>query len=239
MPSIELQQGVDIQFEVVDSGNTLRVRIPANLFARVSDLLALDGASLIGFDRTASAYGTDTAGEALAEVISYKKGLVSLPQHINFAPANAGADIQLTLPQAIGVASDVAFRGARVNKLGVQGSALTIGAIGAGAGATASAASFNIEGAGWVHRVTLTVTGATSGALQTVADFLFPVAYASVPLVLLIPEGRNASAIQGSIATACAVPSGNVTTTGFRLSSGTTTPLVNGTQYAWNFLVIG
>lgn len=237
--SIELQQGADLLFEVVDGGSTLRVRVPAGLFAKLADLTPGDGANLIGFDRLVTAWDTDTLGEVLAEVLGFKKGLVSLANHISFNPVNDGADIQLLLPQALGTGSDVEFARVRSGRLGLpsSGGALTIASIGAGAGSTANAGSFVLSGAGWFHRVQLTVSGTTSGALQTVATFNFPAAYASPPFVVLIPEGRNASALQGAASTACAVTS--VTTTGFTLTSGTTTPLNSGTQYSWNFLVIG
>lgn len=236
---INILAGDDIQVEADGSGIFLIVRVAPGVFARLAELGAWDGASIVGADSEADAYDEGSVGAWLASLEGRAKGLVSLPGHLTFTPVNDGDDMQLLLPQAMGTSDAVQFGAAKLGKVMGSGSGLSVGAVGAGAGPVATVGSFALFGAGFMTGVTLTVAGQPAGGNLEVARFDFPVAYASAPRVLMIPASRQAWALQAANATACNVPDADVTTTGFKLRSGVTTPLVDGTQYTWVFMVFG
>lgn len=237
---INILAGADIQVEPDGSGIFLIVRVTPGIFARLAELGAWDGASMVGADSEADAYDEDSVGAWLASLEGRAKGLVSLPGHLSFAPANDGADLQLLLPQAMGTGDAVQFGAGKFGKLlGAAGSNFTVSNVGAGAGPSATTGSFSLVGTGFMVAVTLTVAGAPTGGNLEVATINFPVAYASAPRVVMIPTSRQAWALQAANATACNVPDADVSTTGFKLRSGVTTPLVDGTQYSWVFMVFG
>lgn len=237
---INILAGDDIQVEPDGSGIFLIVRVTPGIFARLAELGGWDGASVVGADSEADAYDEGSVGAWLASLEGRAKGLVSLPGHLSFAPANDGNDMQLLLPQAMGAANAVQFAGAKVGKLqGTDTGLLQVGAVGAGAGPSATAANFSISGGGFLWSVSLTVAGQPSGGLLDVARFDFPAAYASPPKVLMLPASRRSWAQQSTLASACEVPDADVTTTGFKLKSGSTVPLTDAVTYSWAFLVLG
>lgn len=237
---INILAGDDIQVEPDGSGIFLVVRVTPGVFARLAELGAWDGASIVGADSEADAYDEGSVGAWLANLEGRAKGLVSLPGHLTFTPVNDGDDMQLLLPQAMGTGDAVQFGGVKLGKLGGAGAGqLTVSNVGAGAGPSATAGSFSIFGSGFQWRVTLTVAGQPAGGALEVATFNFPVAYASAPRVVMIPASRRAWELQSGNATACDVPEADVTTTGFKLKSGFTTPLADGLTYTWVFLVFG
>jgi len=150
----------------------------------------------------------------------------------NFTAAYNDIGTLQTSVAALGTTSDVTFRDVTLRhiKRGSQTAPTSVEGTGAGTAPTVS-----ISGTDSAFQYNLT-TGGSTATSATITTFTFNVAYASAPLVFMVPSSRTAWEAQSTAATSALV--GAVSTTGFVFNIGTTA-LTSTTAYSWRFLVIG
>lgn len=237
---IELQADLDIELVPTDGNTKLRIRVPADTFARIATLLDPTGPNWIGFDFE-QAYEEESLGEAVGLALASVRQVVSLPGHLAVNLVNDDTQIQLSLPQPVRTTDSVRFKAARMYSLGSMPEALTLTAgPGAGPDAVVPTTLKMVNGSRMMFKVQCTVAGTPTGSSLPLAvcQIDFPEPFDVVPMVMVIPANRAAWQAQSAAATAVQVPDGAITTSGFTLQSGTSTNLSAGQTYAWWFIVV-